>query len=293
MALRIVRRWSWVPLLACVGGLLQACSSSPVDEDTDTSGCGKDSDCRDGRICDNKVCIDDPNNGAVLGGSSGSGGTTTGSGGTSAPASGGTSFATGGTSAKGGTGSGGSSGSASGAANGGSASGSGGTGGTGGSAAGMGGSSGTSGTETCSEDDPATCPTTDSMTFCSNGKLVTYACTEYCDTLGFPVGPCAAPDGCACDWENPTDEDCIAATNGVCGCFEGTDTPCVDAVDPADPDSIYFYPPYIYASCHGGSKEDMDFLHCIADQTKLDPLPMCVDAFEACGADTGAAGAGG
>lgn len=281
MALRIVRRWSWVPLLAGLG-LVHGCSSSPANDD---SGCSKDSDCREGRICDNKTCVDDPNGGAVLGGSSG---TMNGSGGSSVPANGGSGGSNGGTTSKGG--SGGSSGSTSGSANGGSASGSGGTGGT---AAGTGGSSGTAGSGTCSENDPATCPTADSMSFCSEGQIVTFTCQEYCETLGFPVGPCAAPDGCACVFDMPTDEACIAATNGVCGCFEGTDTPCVDEVDPNNPDSLYFYPPFIYATCHAGSQEDMDFLHCISEQTMLDPPPLCGDAFTACGADTGAAGSAG
>jgi len=294
MALGIVRRWSWLPVVAGVCGVLQACSGSSGDDDSSDSRCTKDSDCRDGRSCESKKCIDDPNTGAVLGGSSGSGGAMNGSGGTSAPANGGTGFATDGSSAKGG--SSGTSGSASGAANGGSSPGTGGTGGTsgtGGSAAGTGGSSGTAGAGTCSEDDPATCPTADSMTFCSGGALVTYDCSDYCDALGFPVGPCAAPDGCACDFENPTDETCVAATNGYCGCYDGTDTPCVDTLDPNDPDSIYHYYPFIYATCHGGSQENMDFFHCLADQTMLDPAPLCGDAFEACGADVGAAGAGG
>jgi len=282
MALAIVRRWSWVPAVVGIG-LLQGCGSSG-DDDSSDSGCSKDSDCKNGRICEKKVCVDDPTGGAVLGGSSG---TMNGNGGSSTPANGGT-----GNTSKGGSsgtqgGSGGSTGGTA-PANGGSASGSGGTGG------GAGGTSGTSGTSgTCSDSDPATCPTADSMTFCSNGALVTYTCDTYCSQLGFPTGACAPPDGCACDFNNPTDATCVTATNALCGCFDGTANPCVDMVDPNNPDSVIFYPPFIYASCHGGSQSDMDFLHCIAMQAMMTTAPTCGDAFSACGVDTGTAGAAG
>jgi hypothetical protein len=79
----------------------------------------------------------------------------------------------------------------------------------------------------------------------------------------------------------------------VCNCLEPTDTPCVDELDPNDPDSIYYYPPFIYASCHGGSQEDQTFFHCIADQAMLDPLPTCSAAFTTCDPTGGAAGSGG
>lgn len=279
MALGIIRRWSWAPAVLGIG-LLQGCFTTGDDDDS-SSGCSKDSDCKNGRICENKKCVND-DSGAVLGGSSG---TMNGTGGSSTPANGGT-----GNTSKGGSsgtqgGSGGSTGGSM-PANGGSTSGSGGTGG------GSGGTSGTSGT--CAADDPATCPTADSMTFCSNGALVTYTCDSYCGQLGFPTGACAPPDGCACDFNNPTDQTCVTATNALCGCFDGTANPCVDMVDPNNPDSIIYYPPFIYASCHGGSQEDMDFLHCIADQVaKATDTTTCGDAFSACGVDVGTAGASG
>jgi len=283
MALGNVRRV--FPALVAIG-LLQGCfTTGDDDDDSSSSGCSKDADCKNGRICENKKCVDDT--GGVLGGSSG---TANGQGGSSTPANGGTgNAAKGGSSGtQGGSGGSGATGGST-PANGGSASGS---GGASGSSSGTGGSSaGTSGT--CSPDDPATCPTADSMTFCANGSLVTYTCQSYCDTLGFPTGPCAPPDGCACDFENPTDETCVVATNALCGCVEGTANPCIDMVDPNDPDSVIWYPPFIYASCHGGSQEDMDFLHCLADQAQMSTPPTCQDGFAACGVDTGSAGASG
>lgn len=277
MALRIVRRWSWVPAVVGVG-LLQGCFTTGDDDSSSSSGCSKDSDCKNGRICENKVCVDD-NSGAVLGGSSG---TMNGQGGSSTPAKGGT-----GGGGKGGTGTQGGTGGST-PANGGSASGS---GGTGGSSSGTGGTSGTSGT--CSVDDPATCPTTDSMTYCNNGTVVTETCEAFCTSFGFPPLPCTEPAGCDCDVNNPTDMTCDLAKNVVCNCLEGSTTPCVTMVDPNDPNSLAFYPPYIYASCYAGSAEDQAFFHCIYDQSQLDPPPTCQDGFAACGVDTSSAGASG
>jgi hypothetical protein len=147
----------------------------------------------------------------------------------------------------------------------------------------MGGSAGTGGSGgVCSVDDPATCPTADSMSFCSNGQLTTVTCNDFCSSIGFPTGPCAEPDGCDCDLENPTDMECFDAMNVLCNCLEGSTKPCTDTYDPNDPNSLAYYPPYIYVTCHSGSAEDMTFLHCLLDQANMDPAPLCSDAFTAC-----------
>jgi hypothetical protein len=261
---------------------MQGCFTAGDDDSSSKSGCSKDSDCRDGRICENKVCVNDPNAGAVLGGSSG---TNSGTGGASAGTS---------STSKGGTGNASSGGSG---ATGGSAAkgGSGGTtssGGTGGSSSGTAGS-GTSGTSgTCNDADPATCPTADSMTFCSGGTIFTYTCEDYCGTLGYPTGPCSTPDGCACDFNTMSDATCVTAMNVVCNCLDGTSTPCISMPDPNNPDSIIYYPPYIYSACHDGDPADVQFLHCLADQATVMPAPSCQDAFTTCGA-TGEGGAAG
>jgi hypothetical protein len=70
--------------------------------------------------------------------------------------------------------------------------------------------------------------------------------------------------------------------NVFCNCLDGTTTPCTDTYDPNNPDSLIFYPPYIYATCHGGGSEDMTFLHCLVDQANMDPAPLCQDAFNTC-----------
>jgi len=272
MALRIVRR----VFPAIVGvGLLQGCFTTGDDDSGSSSGCSKDSDCKNGRICESKVCVND-DSGAVLGGSSG---TSNGQGGSSTPAKGGTgSGGKGGTSAQAGTG-------GSTPANGGSASGS---GGTGGSSSGSGGTAGAATGPCTSVDDPATCPTTDSMTYCDGTMLVTVTCSDFCTKYGFPPLPCTAPSGCDCDVNNPTDQVCATATDAFCSCL--TDG-CVTTPDANDPNSLSLYPPVIYAACHAGQQADQDFFHCIYDQSMLDPVPLCSDAFAACGVDTGSAGA--
>jgi len=120
------------------------------------------------------------------------------------------------------------------------------------------------------------------MSICSSGQLVTVGCDAFCSGIGFPTGPCSEPDGCDCDFDNPTDATCVDAVNVYCGCLDGTDTPCTDTYDANDPDSLIYYPPFIYATCHGGGPADMTFLHCLVDQANMDPVPLCSDAWTAC-----------
>jgi hypothetical protein len=129
------------------------------------------------------------------------------------------------------------------------------------------------------------------MTYCDGSKLVTVTCSDFCTTYGFPPLDCTEPSGCDCDVNNPTDATCATAVDAYCSCLADG---CVTEPDPNDPDSVYLYPPVIYAACHAGQQADQDFFHCIYDQAMLDPAPLCADAFAACGVeDTGGAGASG
>jgi len=70
------------------------------------------------------------------------------------------------------------------------------------------------------------------MTLCVDGALETRTCLEACEeVLGFEVGPCDGPDGCACG--DVLDEECAMGVNALCACAEGTEAPCTqdEAVD--------------------------------------------------------------
>src|SRR5688572_25163671 len=83
MALGLLRRWSFIPLTVSFA-LVQGCFSTTPD---DESGCTKDTDCAEGRICESKRCVPNPILGS--GGSAGSSGTG-GSGGSTTGGTGGT-----------------------------------------------------------------------------------------------------------------------------------------------------------------------------------------------------------
>jgi len=249
MALGNVTRWSLFPVVVCFA-FAQGCGSG--DDDSST-GCTKDTDCINGRICESGKCTDP---GAVIGGSSGSAGTNGGS-----TAKGGTGGGLGGT--------GGSSGSS-------------GTSGQGGSTSGSGGSGGTSGTAgMCSASDPIACPTTDSMTYCKDGAVTTETCDDFCAYIGFPSGPCTEPDGCNCDLNTMTDAACTDVMNTYCSCLDFTTSPCTNMPDTSDPNSIILYPPYIYAICHENDSEDATFLRCLHDAMPT-TLAACQTAFTNC-----------
>ncbi|HTQ06837.1 MAG TPA: hypothetical protein VMI54_23430 [Polyangiaceae bacterium] len=268
MALGIVGRSSFIPFAACIAALAQGCFTTSKGDDDSSKGCTKDTDCLDGRICNNGTCMN-PDTG--------------GTGGTGAILSGGTSGTTSGTSGTSGTGT------------------KGGTGGsTGGTGSGVGGASGTSGTSSggtsgmCSATDPATCPTTDSMTFCNNGSELTLTCDYFCSTLGFKTGPCM--DGYGCECGDATNQECSDGVNAYCQCVSDSSMPC-DQNDPNN-DPLTFYYNCQAASQTAAQQQDTDFLKCLAMQITTDSSGQmsidCGAAATACEpASGGAAGMGG
>jgi hypothetical protein len=249
MALGNVTRWSVFPVVVCFA-LAQGCGSG--DDDSSSGGCTKDTDCINGRVCESGKCTDV---GAVIGGSSGSAGTS------------------GGSTAKGGSGGQGGSGGSSGTS---------GTSGQGGSSSGSGGTGGTSGTAgMCSDSDPVTCPTADSMTLCVDGALETDTCDSFCTGIGFPTGPCMEPDGCECDFNTMTDATCTDVMNTYCSCLDFTTSPCTNTPDTTDPNYVALYPPFIYAICHQNVSEDATFLRCLHDAMPT-TLATCQTAFTNC-----------
>jgi hypothetical protein len=289
MALGMVRRFAFIPFFVSAA-LAQGCFSTGSGGDDDSSssssGCSKDTDCNSGRICENKVCIDDPKltGSGATGGTSGSGTGGSATGGTSASGTGGK--ATGGTSgsgtggtgdATGGTGGSGTGGSATGGSGG--KGGSGGTGGTGGTTGGAAGASGTGGGAAgaggaCTDTDPILCPSADSMSLCISGAYQDFTCDYACTTLGFLTGPCSEPNGCACG--DTTDTDCNNGVNAFCSCVAGSTMPC-DATNTAD-----FDPTTLYVDCHindPANQMNTDFLICLGKQPAG---TSCTDANTAC-----------
>jgi hypothetical protein len=79
-------RHSVFGLVWIVGSVLVGCTFESTSEDGDDGGCGSDSDCREGRICEDGECVD-----AGGGGTAGTAGTAgTSAGGTSAGGTAGT-----------------------------------------------------------------------------------------------------------------------------------------------------------------------------------------------------------
>jgi hypothetical protein len=112
------------------------------------------------------------------------------------------------------------------------------------------------------------------MSLCINGTYQTLNCTTACTTLGFEVGPCEDPNGCACGY--PTNAACENAVNAFCACVEGTDTPC-DGSDPVTD------PLNLYVTCHlNDPPEDATFLLCVGDQVDSEGTIDCQAAADAC-----------
>jgi hypothetical protein len=253
-------------LLLFLGGLVLFAAPACVveskdrndgDDDDDETACQADVDCYNGQICGpDDVCIPEPQaSGGSSSGGSGSGtggGTTAGTG----PSNGGSGPNNGGTSGS----------STAGSSSGGQSAG--GTTGDGGTSGGVPPTAGTGGSAVCSEDDPFTCPTTDSMTLCIEGEHVTLTCVEACETiLGLATGPCATPDGCACG--DVIDEECSTGVSAYCSCVEGN---CTD-------DEAFTY----YVSCHTDTQPDADILKCLDDYVDLEAETVdCEAGFAAC-----------
>jgi hypothetical protein len=270
MALGLVARKSFIPfVIGVAASLAQGCFTTKGDDDSTTKGCTKDTDCAAGRICNNGTCM---NQDVATGGSSGSGSILSGGTGGSGTSSGGS----------GNAGTGGSKGGSGGSGNA--------TGGTANAGSGGASTGGTSGM--CSDSDPPTCPTADSMTFCPNGTETTLTCDYFCTTLGLTVGPCEDGYGCQCG--DPTDQPCVDGVNAYCSCVSGSSQPC-DSNDPAN-DPLSFY-----VECHANDpadQENVDFLKCLGMQLPANTMlstMVCQNAAEACGATppSGTGGTGG
>jgi hypothetical protein len=290
MALGLIKRFAFIPFAASVA-FAPGCSSG---DDDSSKGCTKDTDCIDGRVCDNGTCKDP---GGILGSGGTTGGTSNGTGGTTGGTSNGTGGSTGGTSnGTGGTTGGTSNGTGGSGAKGGTGGSTGGSGGSGGSSAGTsgtgGGASGAGGA--CTSNDPILCPSSDSTSICVNGSYETFNCDYFCTTLGFPTGPCTAPNGCACDTSAPSDQACNDGVSVYCTCVQDSTMPC-DSSDPNN-DPLGFY-----IQCHVNdptNQADDDFLRCLGMQIMTDSSGNqsidCQAAGTTCGAtSSGTGGSGG
>jgi hypothetical protein len=262
-------------LLGVLGGIVlfavPACvvdeKRSGDDDDDDDPECEMDSHCDAGEICVDEICVDQPVNGS--GGSSGGAGKGSGGSGTSGTtgSSGSSSSGTGGGSSGGSSGSGSGGDGAAGSSNSGGSGPGGGAGGSGGSSA-SGGSGGSTTPGECSETDPITCPTADSMILCIDGANETFTCQEACEEiLGFEAGACEAGEGCVCG--APLDEACANGTIALCSCI---DPQCTEdeALD-------------VYIECFSNAiPENTEALHCLADYVDLETEMVDCEGGQTC-----------
>lgn len=288
MALAAMKRLAFIPFAASVA-FSMGCSSG--DDDSSSTGCTKDTDCINGRICDSGTCKDPGTGGSGATSSGATGGTSNGTGGST----GGTSSATGGTSSTTGGTSSATGGTSSGTGGSGAKGGTGGSGASGGSSAGAGATGGSSAGAggACTDTDPVLCPDADNTSLCVNGSYETFTCEYFCTTFGFTSGPCevsmdsSGMDTSGCQCADVTDLPCANGVSAYCACLEGSTTPCTDY------DLLTYY-----VQCHlndPSMQDNNDFLKCLGMQGMTDSTGAttidCQAAGMACGAT--ASGSGG